>query len=311
MKKEKLYLLCKVLQRITFGVGVLMIVLPILFWSKIPDEIPSHYNAAGMADQYSDKGVLALLLFVTAFLMGIMSIAVYFVKQEMRSKYTKEAEKSQMDAVYVMLSVLNFVIQCMFAYIVYCSAAAKELGGWFLPAAMVAVFLPLLLFLICRHKSGGKDKEKPQMMLVEEQEEGISYRSKVDWWLGLLLGGSVILTIYIALLPILQGEGIQTISMASAVLVLVIVLPLFGIRYVFYSSHLRVSCGVYGKARISYASIRQVKETKNPLSSAAMSLDRLQIDYLENGVHKTVLISPVRKKEFMEKLDQYRKQTEV
>lgn len=97
----------------------------------------------------------------------------------------------------------------------------------------------------------------------------------------------------------------------TAVLVLVIVLPLFGIRYAFYSSHLLVSCGIYGKDRIAYASICQVKETKNPLSSAAMSLDRLQIDYLENGVHKTVLISPVRKKEFMEKLEQNRKQTEA
>lgn len=55
MKKEKLHLLCKVLQWTTLGIGVLTIVLPTLFWGKIPDEIPSHYNAAGMADQYSDK----------------------------------------------------------------------------------------------------------------------------------------------------------------------------------------------------------------------------------------------------------------
>ena len=106
---------------------------------------------------------------------------------------------------------------------------------------------------------------------------------------------------------IIHGEGIKVFPIVTAVLVLVIVLPLFGIKYVFYSSHLLVSCGIYGKERIEYRMIRQIKETRNPLSSAAMSLDRLQIDYLENGVRRTVLISPVYKKEFIEKLEQYRK----
>ena len=49
-----------------------------------------------------------------------------------------------------------------------------------------------------------------------------------------------------------------------------------------------------------------MKETHNPLSSAALSLDRIQIDYAENGYHQMVLISPVRKKEFMKKVEEYR-----
>ena len=83
---------------------------------------------------------------------------------------------------------------------------------------------------------------------------------------------------------------------------------MFSVKYVFYSTHLLVSCGIYGKERIEYSAIRQMKATKNPLSSAALSLDRLQIDYMQNGYHQTVLISPVHKKEFMEKLEQYRKE---
>lgn len=63
---------------------------------------------------------------------------------------------------------------------------------------------------------------------------------------------------------------------------------------------------MYGIERVEYGTIRQVKETRNPLSSAAMSLDRLQIDYLEKGVRKTVLISTVRKKEFMNRLEECR-----
>ena len=48
-----------------------------------------------------------------------------------------------------------------------------------------------------------------------------------------------------------------------------------------------------------------MKATHNPLSSAALSLDRIQIDYTENGYHQMVLISPVQKKEFMKKIEEH------
>ena len=51
--------------------------------------------------------------------------------------------------------------------------------------------------------------------------------------------------------------------------------------------------------------------THNPLASAALSLDRLQIDYVINGRHDMVLISPVRKKEFIAKVQERRVYEEV
>ena len=213
-----------------------------------------------------------------------------------------------MGDVYIMLIFMNFAIQCMFAYIIFSTASARGLGVWFLPIVLLVVFCPLLFFLIKRYRAGGKsDSKTSQLVQTEQQEDGITYRSKVDWWLGLLLGGSVILTLYVTIEPIIRGKGVQGITLVASVIVLVTVLPLFRIKYVFYSSHLLVSCGIYGKERVEYGKICQLKETKNPLSSAAMSLDRLQIDYMEKGVHKSILISPVRKKEFIERMEQYRK----
>ena len=58
----------------------------------------------------------------------------------------------------------------------------------------------------------------------------------------------------------------------------------------------------YGKVRIAYKDIVGVKSTMNPISSAALSLKRLQIDYAENGIQRMILISPVRRKEFVELL---------
>lgn len=113
MVTEKIQKVCKILQRITLLIGIFTIILPIVFWNRIPEVIPSHYNAAGIPDQYSDKGILIFILFMVALLMGIMSIAAYYVKQEMTSKYVKEANASQMSAAYIMLVFMNFTIQCI------------------------------------------------------------------------------------------------------------------------------------------------------------------------------------------------------
>ena len=306
--KEKVQRLCKILQRFTLLLGIITIILPIVFWNRIPEVIPSHYNAAGIADQYSDKGILIFLLFMVALLMGIMSIAVYYVKQEMTSKYAKEASASQMGAAYIMLVLMNFSIQCIFAYITYCSATSNELGSFFLIFALILVFVPIVAFVIYGYQNGKKNVSDESLLIqAENREEGITYRTKIDWWLGILLGGTMVLMLYIVIEPLIHGEGIQLGMTIVSVITLLIVLPLFFIKYTFYSTHLLISCGIYGKERVEYHLIRQMKETKNPISSAAMSLDRLQIDYMEKGYHQTVLISPVRKKEFIERLEQYRK----
>ena len=300
--------ICKYLQRITLLIGIFTIILPIVFWNRIPEVIPSHYNAAGIPDQYSDKGILIFLLFMVALMMGIMSIAVYYVKQEMTSKYSKEANASQMSAAYIMLVVMNFSIQCIFAYITYCSAASNELGSFFLIFALILVFAPIVAFMIYGYQNGKKNPSDESLLIqAENQEEGITYRTKIDWWLGILLGGTIVMLLYIVIEPLLQGEGMRLGMTIISVITLIIVLPLFFIKYTIYSTHLLISCGIYGKERVEYHLIRQMKETKNPISSAAMSLDRLQIDYMEKGYHQTVLISPVRKKEFIHRLEQYRK----
>ena len=289
-------------------IGIFTIILPIVFWNRIPEVIPSHYNAAGIPDQYSDKGILIFILFMVALLMGIMSIAAYYVKQEMTSKYVKEANASQMSAAYIMLVFMNFTIQCIFAYITYCSATNNKLGSFFLLFALILVFIPIVVLVIYGYQNGKKNVSDESLLIqAENREEGITYRTKIDWWLGILLGGTMVLMLYIVIEPLIHGEGIQLGMTIVSVITLLIVLPLFFIKYTFYSTHLLISCGIYGKERVEYHLIRQMKETKNPISSAAMSLDRLQIDYMEKGYHQTVLISPVRKKEFIERLEQYRK----
>lgn len=89
----------------------------------------------------------------------------------------------------------------------------------------------------------------------------------------------------------------------TTVLTSVIILPLFAIKYVMYEKHLLISMGMYGKIRIEYKDVIKMEKTLNPLSSAAMSLKRLQIDYIENGVRQMALISPKDRDKFIAEIN--------
>lgn len=288
------------LHRISLIIGALTIMLPILFWNRIPDTLPMHYNALGQVDNWSDKTSLILLFFVVALLMGVMSIAVYLVKMNMESKYSKDAEKSEMRAAYPVVILMNLVIQIMFAYMMFCCVTCRPLGTWFLPVFLIGTFAPIVCLIFKRNKTREKH------ILTEQNEQGVTYRTAVDWWMGLLLGGCEVLMVWLAIEPIIRTSKIEWSMLLLAVGMSILIVPLFGIKYVMYSEHMLVSMSIFGKVRIKYQDIVGVKKTHNPLSSAAMSLKRIQIDYVENGVHRMVLISPVRRKMFLEQLEEYR-----
>ena len=300
----------KQLHRLSFLIGALTTLLPIIFWSKIPDEIPMHYNAAGVVDNWSDKSSLILLFFVVLMLMGVMSIAVYVVRVNMESKHSKEAEKSTMRIAYPIIVLMNLVVQVMFAYITFCTVTSRYLGVMFLPVFLTATFAPLgYLVYKCAKIQGANNSQKAVYKKIEaaEAEEAKVYRTAIDWWLGLLLVGCEVLFLYLVIEPIIKRGTIEWSMVLIAAGMSILILPLFGIQYVLYSEHLLISMSLYGKLRVRYADIVEVKKTSNPMSSAAMSLRRIQIDYVENGVHRMVLISPVKRKEFIETLERKEK----
>lgn len=294
------------IHRLSLAIGGLTILLPLIFWKKIPDQIPMHYNAKGVVDNWADKSSLILLFFLILMLMGVMSIAVYVVKSSMESKYAKEAEKSEMRLVYPIVVVMNLVVQLMFAYIMFCCVTCRALGKMFLPSTG-CVIVGLLTYMIVKHRYARvKDVSHPDYRELEKEESGKIYRSAVDWWLGLVLIGCMVLMIWVSIYPIIQSGEIEWLTIVTTIITTLLLIPLFFIRYEMYSNHLLVSMGFYGKVRICYSDIVNVKKTNNPLSSAAMSLRRVQIDYVQDGVHRMILISPKNRNKFIEELEEKR-----
>ena len=139
----------------------------------------------------------------------------------------------------------------------------------------------------------------------EKKETGECYRSKIDWWLGLILGGTFLWIVYLGIDEFLVHGTVSISLLLTLAVMLLIYIPLFRIRYILYSDHLTLVCFI--KYRIPYRKITGIKETHNPLSSAALSLDRLQVDYINKyGQHDMILISPVRKQDFIQKVEEKR-----
>lgn len=65
------------------------IVVTILFWNKIPDQIPIHWNIQGQIDNYGPKWTLLLLLHLPIAILAIMTIIPKIDPQ--KSNYDKHA----------------------------------------------------------------------------------------------------------------------------------------------------------------------------------------------------------------------------
>ncbi|MEZ4839177.1 PH domain-containing protein [Flavobacterium sp.] len=116
-----------------------------------------------------------------------------------------------------------------------------------------------------------------------------TYRSKVDWWLILIIVG-------IFSYPIVEGISTKQYGLSITMIsILMIMFWMFSkIKYVIEGTMLKVWW-----IKIDIHSIKRIFKTNNPLSSPALSLDRIAIVY---NKYDEVLISPKFKKEFVDEL---------
>jgi hypothetical protein len=125
------------------------------------------------------------------------------------------------------------------------------------------------------------------------------FRSKVDrWFMAALLATIAIGATTVAIAAWRGGP----IALLVALLVFPIGLPIWLLRSTRYSlsdSHLDIRSGPFSW-RVPIDQVRAITRTRNPLSSPALSLDRLRIDY---GPSKWIMISPEDPELFIRELD--------
>ncbi|MDC4305773.1 PH domain-containing protein [Acinetobacter baumannii] len=131
----------------------------------------------------------------------------------------------------------------------------------------------------------------------------MKFRSKIDWWLLLIfvvITANIIFKIYQEVHHSSIGTNFSHLMIYSLV-ILVIWLPIFSTYYVVETNILVIKSLIF-RWKINIDDITQIEPTHNPLSSPALSLDRLKISYMKNGRIAKVIISPKDKEGFLNTL---------
>lgn len=113
-----------------------------------------------------------------------------------------------------------------------------------------------------------------------------TYKSKIDWWL--------VLIILVAFgFPVVQGilEKEYVLSIVFGLLLVGFIVLAKSVQYKIEDHYLTI----WWK-KIDIATIRKVYYTRNPLSSPALSLDRIAIVY---NTYDEIMISPLEKEAFI------------
>lgn len=128
------------------------------------------------------------------------------------------------------------------------------------------------------------------------------YPTKVDWWLIPILCLPPIASVVVCIALAASGKWSELpIGLASVVFVVALYCGVvFPMRYGVDDTHLHVRSGLI-HSRVPLADITEVYPTHNPLSSPALSLDRLWVQYGQ-GLFKAVMISPADRDGFLNDL---------
>lgn len=113
------------------------------------------------------------------------------------------------------------------------------------------------------------------------------FKSKIDWWFGLVL----VYPIFVSIKSMLFGEWIGLLGLGIVVGLILIFSKTT--RYIINENQLIVQSTWIVNERIDISKIKKIEKSNSILSSPALSLDRLRIRY---NKYDEILISPKEKK---------------
>lgn len=131
----------------------------------------------------------------------------------------------------------------------------------------------------------------------------VRYKSKIDWWFYLLAGVLIAAAVAVTVLwLVLDVEGLWITALILGALDFGMLIPIMlTTDYTFCDDHLLVRCGWLLRERIKYSDIISAKPSNCPLSSPALSLDRIELR-ASSGLSGATYVSPMDKNGFMEEL---------
>ncbi|HCQ13049.1 PH domain-containing protein [Flavobacterium sp.] len=119
------------------------------------------------------------------------------------------------------------------------------------------------------------------------------FKSKIDWWFGLIL----VYPIFLSITALLEGKWIGLLGLGGVIGFILILSKTT--QYIINENQLLVKSTWIVNERIDISKITKIEKSNSILSSPALSLDRLLVRY---NKYDEILISPKEKEEFIDEL---------
>jgi uncharacterized membrane protein len=118
-------------------------------YANLPDIIPIHYNAAGQADSFGEKGnILTLPILATVLFIGLTILNKFPHVFNYPTKITADNAVGNYTNATRLIRYLKFIIVIIFGLIVWKTIRnTNGLGAWFLPLTVGLIFIPMTYFV--------------------------------------------------------------------------------------------------------------------------------------------------------------------
>lgn len=131
----------------SFFIGSIMML--VIIWGKLPQEVPAHFNAVGEVDRWGSKWELIILPMIAAFLALMMQV---FERYPEWHNYPERFNELNAAQFYLhsrkLINQMKNICLIIFAMISF-ESVSISLGWWsgsgalFLPALLLGVFIPI------------------------------------------------------------------------------------------------------------------------------------------------------------------------
>lgn len=127
-----------------------MLIYLIVCWNMIPDQIPTHYNAAGEIDGWGGKSMIWFTVIIVWFLyLGISFVERYPDIWNTGVKITRENREKVYRLLKYLIRTSKLIMTAIFTMLVIFPAMEKPLPVWFTPVYLILLTGNTAFWLIC------------------------------------------------------------------------------------------------------------------------------------------------------------------
>jgi uncharacterized membrane protein len=147
-KKDKIVEITCLMILLIFWIGTFAI------YPQLPDKIPSHFNAEGQADDFSNRiHIFQLPIIATVIYIGMTLLNKHPHLYNYPAVVTADNARQLYTSATRLIRVLKLLVVVIFCGIALMSVKASlkggnGLGGWFLPLAIAMMIIPNIFYLL-------------------------------------------------------------------------------------------------------------------------------------------------------------------